>query len=215
MLSRQRNAYSGSPGIQSELVEFVSHSLCRNAHPVPFLNSLFKDVALWNRWRPDWINKKRPWRRVVVLSRSQQCLCKGSLWVRWRFHIRDITLCDTLRILATRRCKTPDSNIPTPRFISSWLKRFSNCLQGILRDQGSNYKSKSNLWCVFKVLSLKSIFWKFEAFIFKIDEYMEVWISVCNKALNTTSRNMLSLIWCQNAGLQLLVDYSRLGITIS
>ena len=31
-LSRQGNAYSGSPGVQSELMKCVSHSLCRNAH---------------------------------------------------------------------------------------------------------------------------------------------------------------------------------------
>ena len=28
----QRNTYSGSPGIQSKLMEPLSHSLCRNAH---------------------------------------------------------------------------------------------------------------------------------------------------------------------------------------
>ena len=84
--------------------------------PVPFLNSFYKCVALFR------LNQqKTPWRRVVVLSRSPLCLSEGSLWVRWRFHIRDITLCDALRIPATRRCKTSDSKIPTPRFISSGL----------------------------------------------------------------------------------------------
>ena len=32
MLSRQRKEYRGSPDIQSELMESVSHYLCRNAH---------------------------------------------------------------------------------------------------------------------------------------------------------------------------------------
>ena len=87
--------------------------------PVLFLNSLFKDVAFWNHWRRDWINKNRSWLWVVALSRPRSCLCEGSPWVRWRFHIRDITLCDTLRILATRHCQTPD-----PKQV-----KFTNCSQ--------------------------------------------------------------------------------------
>ena len=53
--------------------------------------------------------------------------------------------------------------------------------------------SKSSWCCRCKVLSFKCIFWKFEAVIFSIDEYMEVWSNICNPVWDVTSRRTLNL----------------------
>ena len=75
-------------------------------------------------------------------------------------------------------------------------------------------QSKSSSCCLIKVLSLKSIPWKFEAVILNIDKHMEVWSNIVFWLWNVTSRRTLNLIWHQIAGLQLLVGYCWLGINI-
>ena len=128
MLSRQRNALSWSPGIQPKLMESVSHCLCRNA-----LSSSVPELDIQGRSVMKPLTSRLNQQKYGLDVKLQSCRVLCHVCVKDLCGLDDdstfgISHSDTLRIPATRRWKTPDSNFPTPRFISSGLKQFLSCL---------------------------------------------------------------------------------------
>ena len=96
---------------------------------------------------------------------------------------------------------------PSALFAHIWARIWQKVPYGYI-NQNQTYDAFA------KYYLLRAFFWKYEAIIFKIDEYMEVLISVCNQVLNRDVKNNVKPNMTSNAGFQLLVNHSRLGITI-